>query len=110
MYFVHDYAVECYDWNDVTCTTQYSKKFPSVISRKNIFGVQFHPEKSQKSGSCNNDQFCSGWFGLMSFVRLIPTLSLKDGRIIKTKRFDTYRDIGDPKTTARFLTLRMLMS
>lgn len=51
MYFVHDYAVECYDWSDVTCTTEYSKRFPSVISQNNIFGVQFHPEKSQKSGS-----------------------------------------------------------
>ena len=37
----------------------------------------------------------------MSFVRLIPTLSLKDGRIIKTKRFDIYRDIGDPKTMGK---------
>lgn len=37
----------------------------------------------------------------MPFVRLIPTLSLKDGRIIKTVEFDSYRDIGDPKTMGK---------
>ena len=37
----------------------------------------------------------------MSFVRLIPTLSLKGGRIIKTIEFDKYRDIGDPKTMGK---------
>lgn len=37
----------------------------------------------------------------MSFVRLIPTLALKDGRIIKTVRFDEFRDVGHPKTMGK---------
>lgn len=37
----------------------------------------------------------------MNFTRLIPTLSLKDGRIIKTVRFDAYRDVGHPKTMGK---------
>lgn len=37
----------------------------------------------------------------MSFVRLIPVLTLKDGRIIKTIGFDQYRDIGHPKTMGK---------
>lgn len=34
-------------------------------------------------------------------VRLIPTLLLKDGRLIKTKQFDSYRDVGHPITIAK---------
>src|SRR3989344_7990939 len=34
-------------------------------------------------------------------VRLIPTLLLKDGRMIKTKQFDTFRDVGNPTTVAK---------
>lgn len=34
-------------------------------------------------------------------TRLIPTLLLKDGRMIKTKQFDTYRDVGNPRTVAK---------
>lgn len=37
----------------------------------------------------------------MSFVRLIPTLSLKDGRVIKTIGFDRYRDVGHPVTMGK---------
>jgi cyclase len=37
----------------------------------------------------------------VSFVRLIPTLALKDGRIIKTVRFDEFRDVGSPKTMGK---------
>jgi cyclase len=33
--------------------------------------------------------------------RIIPTLLLKDGRMIKTKQFDSFRDVGDPITAAR---------
>ena len=34
-------------------------------------------------------------------IRLIPTILLKDGRMIKTKQFGAYRDVGNPKTVAR---------
>ncbi|MEQ8603690.1 MAG: imidazole glycerol phosphate synthase cyclase subunit [Marivibrio sp.] len=37
----------------------------------------------------------------MSFVRLIPVLTLKDGRMIKTIQFDQYRDVGHPRTMGK---------
>lgn len=49
-YFVHSYHVRCDDMSDVLATTSYGIKFPSMIQRGNLFGIQFHPEKSQKFG------------------------------------------------------------
>ena len=37
----------------------------------------------------------------MAFVRLIPTLTLKDDRIVKTIQFDQYRDVGHPRTMGK---------
>ena len=49
-YFVHSYHLTCHDSEDVVGTTPYCGGFVSVINRKNISGVQFHPEKSQEAG------------------------------------------------------------
>lgn len=49
-YFVHSYHVVCNDPNDVLATTYYGYDFVSSVQRGNIFGVQFHPEKSHKCG------------------------------------------------------------
>ncbi|MEM4255188.1 MAG: imidazole glycerol phosphate synthase subunit HisH [Candidatus Norongarragalinales archaeon] len=49
-YFVHSYHVECKNPGDVAATTHYGYDFPSVISKGNIYGAQFHPEKSHKFG------------------------------------------------------------
>lgn len=49
-YFVHSYYVDCLDRKHVIATTDYGKKFDSIISKKNICGVQFHPEKSHIFG------------------------------------------------------------
>lgn len=49
-YFVHSYYVECEENENVLANTQYGKIFASVISKDNIFGVQFHPEKSHSYG------------------------------------------------------------
>jgi glutamine amidotransferase len=50
-YFVHSYHVECDDRNDILTTSIYQGiEFVSSIRRKNIFGTQFHPEKSHRDG------------------------------------------------------------
>ena len=49
-YFVHSYAIECNDSNDILSKTFYGKKFVSSFKKGNITGVQFHPEKSHKFG------------------------------------------------------------
>jgi len=49
-YFVHSYYVEANDPADVLMTTHYGREFHSVIQHENIYGAQFHPEKSHKYG------------------------------------------------------------
>ena len=51
MYFVHSYYVDNDDPEDSLCTTEYSGfKYTSGVIKNNIFGVQFHPEKSSEIG------------------------------------------------------------
>lgn len=50
VYFVHSYAVICNNLADVICNTEYGVTFHSGIQKENIFGLQFHPEKSHKAG------------------------------------------------------------
>jgi glutamine amidotransferase len=49
-YFVHAYHMICRDSKDVLCDTDYGYAFASVVQRENIYGVQFHPEKSHDAG------------------------------------------------------------
>ena len=49
-YFVHSYIFEQAKKSDVLATTKYGKNFPSVLKKGNVYGVQFHPEKSHKNG------------------------------------------------------------
>ena len=49
-YFTHSYHAVCNDENDILATTEYGYRFPSAYSRGNIFGVQFHPERSGNIG------------------------------------------------------------
>lgn len=49
-YFVHSYFVDCGEESDILATTEYGNSFASVIRNGNIYGVQFHPEKSHKFG------------------------------------------------------------
>jgi glutamine amidotransferase len=49
-YFIHSYYFECEDPNDVLATTNYGIEFASAVNRRNIFGTQFHPEKSHGNG------------------------------------------------------------
>lgn len=49
-YFAHSYSVECHNDAYVVATTEYGRPFVSVVQDQNIFGVQFHPEKSHENG------------------------------------------------------------
>ena len=49
-YFVHSFAFEAKDEKDVICTTDYEKPVIAGVLKENIFGTQFHPEKSQSNG------------------------------------------------------------
>ena len=49
-YFVHSYHVVCNDKENVLATTQYGYDFTSSVYKNNIYGVQFHPEKSHRFG------------------------------------------------------------
>ena len=49
-YFVHSYIYENINKENILGLTTYGKNFPSIINKGNIYGVQFHPEKSHKNG------------------------------------------------------------
>ena len=49
-YFDHSYEYVCDSKSDIIAYCDYGKPVVAAISRKNIFGVQFHPEKSQMAG------------------------------------------------------------
>lgn len=49
-YFVHSYYVDPEQLSDVVTTTDYGIDYTSIVERRNVFGIQFHPEKSQDLG------------------------------------------------------------
>lgn len=50
-YFAHSYHLQCADSGDVAATLAYgSGRVTAAVERANLFGVQFHPEKSQDAG------------------------------------------------------------
>ena len=49
-YFVHSYSFDVDEKKYVSATTNYSTEIVSAIEKENIFGTQFHPEKSQANG------------------------------------------------------------
>ena len=58
-YFVHSYHFIPDDQNVVISKTNYGKSFVSAVKKDNIYGVQFHPEKSQNAGLQLLKNFCT---------------------------------------------------
>ncbi len=50
VYFVHSYHAVALNEDVIAATTEYGYAFPSAVWSGNIFGTQFHPEKSQAAG------------------------------------------------------------
>lgn len=51
-YFVHSYHAVCDDPADVLMTCDYGYPFAGAVHRDNVWGTQFHPEKSHRFGMC----------------------------------------------------------
>lgn len=49
-YFVHSYYVKCNNPSDIIATCNYGNEFTCMLNHENIYGAQFHPEKSLKFG------------------------------------------------------------
>ena len=49
-YFLHSYYFQCKNQSDTIATTEYGIEYTSALNNKNIYGVQFHPEKSHQWG------------------------------------------------------------
>ena len=49
-YFVHSYYFKCADKDNILAETKYGTNFASIVGKENIYGVQFHPEKSSSQG------------------------------------------------------------
>ena len=49
-YFVHSYYFDCKNNENILAETQYGMNFTSIVGKENIYGVQFHPEKSSSQG------------------------------------------------------------
>ena len=49
-YFVHSYFFDTKYKKNITCNTNYGIDIPAIVNKDNIFGFQFHPEKSGQSG------------------------------------------------------------
>lgn len=49
-YFLHSYYFNCNSLENIIAHTDYGGKFASAVQNNNIYGIQFHPEKSHKNG------------------------------------------------------------
>jgi glutamine amidotransferase len=49
-YFVHSYHCVPADPNWIVASTDYGRPFCAIVARENVYGIQFHPEKSHKIG------------------------------------------------------------
>jgi len=70
-YFVHSFYVEAYDDQVVAATTDYGKAFASIVARDALYGIQFHPEKSQDVGT----RILLNWLELAGFATTAPLVA-----------------------------------
>ena len=59
MYFVHSYAFRTKYREDELATCEYGSRFAAIVCRDACYGVQFHPEKSQRMGKRILENFLS---------------------------------------------------
>ena len=108
VYFTHSFAAPVTD--ACVASTTHANTFASVVERDNVFGVQFHPEKSSDAGLRILRNFLDivagprpgpRRKGLMLTKRIIACLDVRDGQVVKGVQFQELRHAGDPGELAR---------
>ena len=109
VYFTHSFAAPVTE--ACAAATTHANTFASVVERDNVFGVQFHPEKSSDAGlrilrnfldlvearrAERGRRHC-----LMLTKRIIACLDVRDGQVVKGVQFQELRHAGDPGELAR---------
>jgi glutamine amidotransferase len=59
-YYVHSYAIHCRNSSQVIGSCEYGESFAAAVATDRVYGVQFHPEKSQKHGLKLLNNFIAG--------------------------------------------------
>ena len=77
MYFVHSYEFIPEDKSVILATTDYSSKIVCAVERDNLFGTQFHPEKSDKTGLKIIDNFYK------TIMKIFPAIDIKDKKNVR---------------------------
>jgi imidazole glycerol-phosphate synthase subunit HisH len=49
-YFLHSYYFLCHAYSDILATSEYGIHYACAVKKENIYGIQFHPEKSHSNG------------------------------------------------------------
>ncbi len=98
-FFNHSYLCQPAESADVLAETVYGQRFASVVGRGSLFGVQFHPEKSQQVGL----RILGNFLRLAGFT-LFPAIDLRHGQVVRLKQGDPARQTTyspDPAEAAR---------
>ena len=102
VYFVHSFAACPADPADLACVTDYGVKVPAMVARGNVFGCQFHPEKSGEVGLTNPEKLCGTDGGTR--MKILPAIDLKDGQCVRLQKGDygtAHKVAEDAVQTAR---------
>lgn len=59
-YFVHSYHAICDNSDTILMTSFYGYEFTAAVHERNVYGVQFHPEKSHRYGMRLLENYCKG--------------------------------------------------
>ena len=110
VYFTHSYAAPV--TADCVAATTHAETFAAVVERDNVFGVQFHPEKSSDAGL----QIIRNFLEVAAPAvrarrrvltkRIIACMDVRDGQVVKGVQFQQLRHAGDPAELARALQRR----
>lgn len=96
VYFCHSFYPKPENSKVIAATSDYGVEFSSIVWQDNIYGVQFHPEKSQEVGLKNVKELCR-------FMLIIPAIDIQGGCVVRFVQGSLDKKVysRDPVKTAK---------